>query len=61
MAVFNCGVLLILENEVNGIHCNKTKIFLTSYNALVSTQLKKQFPNSSDIVSATTHAKGQTN
>ena len=51
--VFNCGVFLILENEVNGIHNNKTTISLTLYYALVSKKKKKI---SSDIVAATTQA-----
>ena len=48
MTVFNCGVLLILENEANGIHNNKSTISFTLYDALVSRRLKNQFSNFSE-------------
>ena len=60
MIVFNCGVLLSLENEVNRIHINKATISLTSHNALLSRQLKKLSPNSPATVTATIQTKVQT-
>ena len=61
MTVFNCGVLLILENEVNGINNNKTTFSLTSYNALVSRQLKNQFLNFSWCSRGSNTSRNETN
>ena len=61
ITVFNCGIFLILENKVIGIHFDKATIYLTSYNALVSRKLNNQSSIYYDIVAKTTQAEARTN